>query len=144
MQQYRTQVEQRRRNIRLILGAIIALTVPFYCAGFILWGTAPRRDAILPTPTRGTNTPFVPQTPGADTATPSITPLFTSQPGVTLLPPITIVIPTAFPTTVPLPTRYLSPTATFLPPPTAVPTNTPPPLPTNTPSPLPFDTPPGA
>ncbi|NWG16715.1 MAG: hypothetical protein HXY41_08780 [Chloroflexi bacterium] len=137
MQRYRAEVERRRRNIRLILGAIIFITLPFYCAGIILWGTAQPRGQTQPTPTLGT--PAIQPTAALPTATvpgqASITPL-----------PITVEIPTVFvpPTATDiLPTRFLSPTPTFLPTSTPLPTFTPPPPPTAEPitdTPIPFDT----
>lgn len=130
-------IERRRRNIRVILATIIFITIPFYCAGIILWGTAPpRQPQIMPTAT----TPFfVTSTPVVVTATspgePSITPL-----------PITIQFPTETfqqPPTVVLPTRFLSPTPPFVFPtatpfPTQPPPTAPPPI---TDTPLPFDPP---
>ena len=134
MQQYRAQVDRRRRNIRLMLGAIIALTLPFYCAGVILWGTAPQKN-VRPTTLPAATTPFIPPTVGLASATPATT--ATPQPGITLLP-VTIVVPTAVLPTLVQPTRYLSPTPTFVIP-TALPTNPPPLPPTETPVPLPTE-----
>ncbi|NOG51850.1 MAG: hypothetical protein HND48_22275 [Chloroflexi bacterium] len=45
--------ERRRQLLRVILVGIIFTTVPFYCLGFFLWGTAPQRtnNSELPTAT---------------------------------------------------------------------------------------------
>jgi hypothetical protein len=138
MQRYRAEVERRRRNIRLILGAIIFITLPFYCAGIILWGTAQPRGQTQPTPQ--------PTTPGvAPTATTSPPTTAPGEASITPLP-ITVEVPTVFvpPSDTPvLPTRVLSPTPTFLPTSTPLPTFTPPPPPTAEPitdTPIPFDT----
>src|SRR5512145_855056 len=91
--QQRTQVERRQRNIRLTLVAIIFITLPFYCAGLILWGTAkPKNFSEKATLNPAATTPFVPPTSGIVTASPTPT----IPVGVTLLPPITIVVPTSF------------------------------------------------
>ncbi|MCA0456568.1 MAG: hypothetical protein LCI00_21525 [Chloroflexi bacterium] len=139
--------ETRRKNWRIALGTIIAITIPFYCAGLFLWGTAPQRT---PTPT--------PTTPGPQVVTatlpdPTATPLGGFFPSVTPLG-ITPQFPTqdsGFPTqvmpTLMVPTRFLSPTPQIIiptnpPPPTnpPVPTNPPPPTqPAITNTPLPFD-----
>lgn len=145
----REAFENRRRNWRIILGTIIVITIPFYCAGIFLWGTAPQR---------GTPTPQVTQQPVFGTATPIIV-TATIQGAVSITPlPITLfptqqpfptfVIPTPIPS-VSFPTRFLSPTPTFnqptqAPPPTQAPQPTNPPPPTPQPitdTPLPFDTP---
>ena len=146
----RLAAETRRRNWRTILGVIIAITIPFYCAGFFLWGTAPQRT---PTPIP-TATPGGPQVVTATSAPPTVTPLGGFFPSVTPLG-ITPLFPTqdngGLPTaqlpTLVIPTRFLSPTPQIViptnpPPPTnaPVPTNPPPPTQqaiTNTP--LPFD-----
>ena len=141
-------IEQRRRNWRIALGTIIAITIPFYCAGIFLWGTAPQK---------ATPTPIGTQQPQIVTATsfpPTATPLGGFIPSVTPLA-ITPLFPTqdtgfptqSFPTLVipPTVTRFLSPTPplpTQAPPPTnaPLPTNPPPPTqPAITNTPLPFD-----
>jgi len=41
-------IEKRRRAIRIVLFIIVLGTLPFYCAGFVLWGRrnhAVRRQA---------------------------------------------------------------------------------------------------
>lgn len=157
----REWIEERRRNWRIAFLIIIAVTIPFYCAGFFLWGTAPRANA-APTATQPGGI-FVSATPpgGAtvNPTTPTVTslpitfgptiPLFPTVPGAATFP----VFPTteatfSFPTSIPLPTllptptRFLSPTP---PPPTTAPLPTNPPAPTNPPppaatwTPLPFD-----
>ncbi len=142
--------ETRRKNWRIALGTIILITVPFYCAGFFLWGTAPQR-----TPTAfPTTTPGGPQVVTATPLQPTVTPLGGFFPSVTPLG-ITPFFPTqdngGFPTqvlpTLVLPTRFLSPTPQIIlptnpPPPTNVPLPTNPPPPTQpaiTNTPLPFD-----
>jgi hypothetical protein len=135
-------MEQRRRNLRIILGTIIIITLPFYCAGLVLWGTAPQRVTTTPPGTQAQG--VATDTPGVLTATvqgeASVTPL-----GITVVPTFepfpTFSIPTPIPTVI-IPTRFLSPTPTFFqptnpPPPTSPPQPTQPPI-TNTP--LPFDT----
>ena len=42
-------VERRRRNLRIVLFAIILGTLPLYCLGFLLWGTSPQQNARTPT-----------------------------------------------------------------------------------------------
>jgi hypothetical protein len=145
----REALEQRRRNWRIALGTIILITLPFYCAGIFLWGTAPQR-ATTPTPlpptTQGpqvvTATPLLPSPTPLGGFIPSITPLpitplFPTQPGFPTPIQPTIFIPTLAPTV----TRFLSPTPfiqpTNPPPPTPIPQPTAIPAITNTP--LPFD-----
>lgn len=145
-------VEKRRRNLRIIFIGIILVTLPFYCAGILLWGTAPRngiQDTASATPTN-TELPTVP-------GQPSITPLPITVGAVTDFAPTqfipTVVAPTFAPPTLIAPTRFVSATPTIFVPPTAT---TPPPLPPSaTPpiiipptsglptdfTPLPFDTP---
>ena len=142
--------ETRRKNWRIALGTIIAITIPFYCAGFFLWGTAPQRTPTPATATATLNGPQVvtatplPATPTPLGFFPSVTPLG-----------ITPFFPTqdngGFPTqqlpTLVLPTRFLSPTPQIViptnpPPPTNAPAPTNPPPPTQpaiTNTPLPFD-----
>lgn len=140
----REAIERRRQNWRIILGTIIVVTLPFYCAGLFLWGTAPPRSV---TPTAA------PSLPGQATVTSIIIVTATpEQPAfATITPlPITLELPTqSFSTVIAItppptpitPTRFLSPTPTFPPTSTPVPpTNPPPPtavLITDTP--LPFD-----
>src|SRR5689334_13267359 len=71
-------LERRKRIIRIILFLIILSTTPFYCAGFLLWGTALPAGADACTPIF-TNTPI-----GGD-----LTP--TRQPTLTVLPLTTTV-----------------------------------------------------
>lgn len=130
----REAIEQRRRNWRIALVIVIVITIPFYCAGILLWGTAPVRGLATPTWTP----------PGAATATqgPIIVTATSQQGGATITPlPITL-FPTASPTTLILPTLFI-PTNTSVVPPTVfvpLPTNTPPPpAPAITNTPLPFD-----
>jgi hypothetical protein len=140
----RQAAEQRRHNWRLVLIAIIVITIPFYCVGFVLWGTASPK--VTPTPAgQGTVIPTIPPSTAAPSpsATPqgfviSITPLVT-LPGTEIFP--SFVAPTQV-----FPTAYLSPTPplppTIPPLPTSAPLPTQPPFPTApsiTNTPLPFD-----
>ncbi len=131
-------VDQRRRNLRIILFIIILGTLPFYCAGFWLWGTAPQNNnGIQPTPT---NDPFL--TPSA---TLQLSPTNTLEASITPLPglptPIPITPPTAiFPPTATTPPIFI-PTATTAPSLTPFPSATPFPTLTNTTIPLPTETP---
>lgn len=148
-----SSIDQRRRNLRIVLFIIIIATLPFYCAGILLWGTSPARNvqttlgaptSTLPPSTRATNTAV-----GA----PSVTPIgFVTA---TRLQPL---LPTPGQFFPPAVTRFLSPTAPLFPPtetspfipiptlaPTLtqafVPTNTSVPIPTDTTIPLPSNTP---
>jgi hypothetical protein len=152
-------VERRRRILRIVLFLIILSTMPFYCAGFLLWGTAGVRVSTTETPLF-TNTPI-----GGDrtpTGLPTLTPLrLTVTIGIPLQPtplqfnpgfpgsggnvptqPI-FIQPTAvfIPTSTLAPTLTPFPTNTQPPPPTLAPLPTDPPLPTNTPEPLPTEAP---
>ena len=42
-------VERRRRNLRIVLFSIILGTLPLYCLGILLWGTAPQQNPRTPT-----------------------------------------------------------------------------------------------
>ncbi|MBZ0284365.1 MAG: hypothetical protein K8L97_26740 [Anaerolineae bacterium] len=130
--------DKRRRNWRTILVTIIIITIPFYCVGLFLWGTAPPRAT--PTPNLTAPPQIVTATIATATPTveggPSITPLpITIQP--TGFFPTDIFVPTLFPTAI-QPTRFLSPTPTFLLPTNPPPPTQPPALPTETWTPLPF------
>jgi hypothetical protein len=131
-------IERRRRNWRVGLITIIIITIPFYCVGIFLWGTAPQQRT--PTP----NVTVTTAIPGAPTASPSNTPDGGVIPSITSLP-ITVFPNTQFPTFGPPPTmtatRFLSPTPTFVIPTQIPPTNPPPPTsaPLITDTPLPFE-----
>jgi hypothetical protein len=131
---YLEAIERRRRNWRIGLITIIVITIPFYCVGIFLWGTAPQRAQGV----TGTPSTFVPST-----ATPSLTPTPDGGivPSITALP-ITVFPNTPFPTFGPppteTPTRFLSPTPTFIIP-TQIPPTQPPPPPLITDTPLPFE-----
>lgn len=152
-------IEKRRRNLRIVLFAIILATLPCYCAGFLLWLTAPQQPGLRPPAAVGTatatftplaniqatNTPFVVITPLPLTLT-SFSPL-QPTPGQFVPPAITRYLsptPFLFPTLTLAPTLTPLPTFTPLPtiaPPTATPLiepTPPPPLPTNTVEVLPF------
>ena len=150
---------RRKRIMRIVLFLIILSTLPFYCAGFLLWGTAGGAS-------RGTPTPFLTNTPlGGEvipTSLPTVTPFSLTITVLAPLQPTPLqffsgggssggnggVVPTAYiqPTVyIPPPTQAptLTPFPTNPPPPssTPVPLPTEPPLPTNTPVPLPTDAP---
>lgn len=146
-------IERRRRNLRIVLFIIIVATLPFYCAGFLLWATAPQRNPIIVSSLTPTLPPLTRETPTRVTF-PSLTPF--GQIGLGTLPPPLVPTPGQF---FPPPTRFLSPTPpgiiiptlaatptdVIIPTSTTAPTLTP--LPTNTtepptPIPLPTDTPP--
>ncbi len=131
----REAIEQRRRNWRIALVIVIVITIPFYCAGILLWGTAPVRGVATPTWTP----------PVAASATPGVIIVTaTPQPGEATITPLPITLfPTASPTTLVLPTLFIptnTPVATwtpFIPP--ATNTFPPPPPPAATNTPLPSD-----
>ncbi|MBE2184956.1 MAG: hypothetical protein IAE89_16115 [Anaerolineae bacterium] len=138
------QIDRRRRNLQVVLFLIILATLPFYCAGFVLLGTAPGMRA---TPTAQATTPAaLTRTLATSTriAFPSLTPL----PGGGInLPPTpgqffpTVVFPTAiFPTSsIPTSTFFVFPTATDAPSLTPYPTDVLFPSPTESPLPFPTD-----
>jgi len=149
----------RQRNIRIVLFVIILMTTPFYCVGFVLWGTARPSSALGIPKADATNTPIggdVTATVGFPTVTPfGLTPSLLSP----LLPtpyqyipiprqPTSYIPPTDTPYLVPIiPTDTLAPTLTLIPSSAPLPTMTPQPSftppPTFTPvptdTPLPFD-----
>ncbi len=134
-------IERRRRNLRILLFAIILGTLPLYCLGFLLWGTAPQRIVRTITPQPITAQPtFEPSATDVQFATlipfPTVNIVVppTSQP---FQPPV-IIPPTSVPF-FPTATFYNFPTATNAPTLTPFPTTTP--LPTDTPIPIPSDTP---
>jgi len=138
-------LERRRQLLRIVLMVLIVLTIPFYCFGFYLWGTAPQAVPARTTPTAlgATNTPLG----GGNltvTATSTI-PLFGSAtlplfptpvtfftPFPTSIQPATFVFltPTLAPSLTFAPTSTLFPTNTNVPPSLIPPSNTP--VPTNT------------
>jgi hypothetical protein len=131
-------IERRRRNLRIVLFVIILATLPFYCAGILLWGSAPPRTrpitattpAALPTRTLATATRI---------QLPSITPLGTlaNTPGQFFtFAPATRFITATFPP--PTATDFVFPTSTIAPTLTSPPTEAPPP--TVEPTPIPIDT----
>jgi homeobox protein ESX1 len=135
-------IMRRRQIIRAILFTIIVATLPFYCAGFLLWGTA-RLPGAAPE-TIATNTPIGADGPAIPTGLPSTTPLPLTatllsplQPTPLQFIPINRPPTTATPFIAPtlfLPTTTLAPTLTFQP--TFTPvllTSTPPDVPTNPP-----------
>jgi hypothetical protein len=128
-------IERRRRNWRIGLITIIVITIPFYCVGIFLWGTAPQQRT--PTPAISATT----LAPGIPSPTPTNTPEGGVVPSITPFP-ITVFPNTPFPTLGPpptaAPTRFLSPTPTLLIP-TQIPPTQPPPPPLITDTPLPFE-----
>ncbi|MEP7293663.1 MAG: hypothetical protein ABI835_17885 [Chloroflexota bacterium] len=132
-------VERRRRNLRIGLFSVILGTLPLYCLGFLLWGTAPNRN--VRTPTAVTTSISTLQTSATRTLPPTLTPFqfptqnvptqivpqFTFNPPTAVIPP-TIIQPTA--TNFIFPTSTIAPTLTFLPTFTTAPTETPIPIPT--------------
>lgn len=143
-------IERRRRNLRIVLFVIILATLPFYCAGILLWGSAPPRNRPTPTVTTDLSiTRTVPTT--TPVLFPSITPIgitatLANTPGqfFTFVPPTRILSPTPVPATA---TDFIFPTSTtaptLTPPPTLTPepTDTPIPIPTDTAIPIETDTP---
>ena len=160
-------MERRRRNLRIVLFVIILATLPFYCAGFLLWATAPQRGASAqPLPGGSVTATFTPlatsnilpsNTPfGLITAIPtSLSPL-QPTPGQFIPPAVTrFLSPTPFtfptltqaPTLTPFPTfspptatPFVAPTATLFVP-SATPFVEPTPIPPIESTPIPFDSP---
>jgi hypothetical protein len=142
---------RRRRALRIILFVIILATFPFYCAGFLLWGTAPRNTGET---SIASNTPISNEGLPTVSPLPSLTPLPLTATLLSPLQPTPLQFvppgrppgqPTApfIPPTVFIPTSTLAPTLTF--PPTVAPPPTSAPLPTDPPpteTPLPTDPPP--
>ena len=145
-----TNTANRQRNIRIVLFIIILMTTPFYCIGFLLWGTAQPRASTIPTAV--TNTPIgagLTPTVGLPTVTRiGLTPSLLSPLQPTPIqfvpinrPPTQFIPPTDTPYLVPvIPVDTLAPTLTLIPSSTPLPTTTP--LPTFTPPPVPTDVPP--
>jgi hypothetical protein len=117
-----------------VLFIIILATLPFYCAGILLWGTA-QQDNIG---RRATST-ITPTLPPNGTRAPTLTPFPSVTPFAGVATTVSPLVPTpgqSFPIG-PQPTRFLSPTP-FVQPTIFIPTFTP--APTLTP--LPTDAPP--
>jgi hypothetical protein len=144
-------IERRRRNLRIVLFVIILATLPFYCAGILLWGSAPPRTRPTTTATTGLTI-----TRTVATATrvlfPSITPLggltstLANTPGqfFTFVQPTRLLSATPQPATATdfiFPTSTGAPTLTPQPTLTPAPSNTPIPIPSDTAIPIPSDTP---
>ncbi len=122
------QERARSNPLYSVLIALIVLTIPFYCLGFVLlaWtnnGRAMPTPGTTPTPTVGVATPVGP----------TLTPTASPTPGT--------VTPTATPWVPPTFTPTLTPTPTFTPTPTPTPTETPLPSPTPTETPVPTELP---
>jgi hypothetical protein len=124
-------IERRRRNLRIVLFAIILITLPFYCVGFFLWATAPAGSTSqqpLPGTATATFTPLaVASMLPSNTPFGLITPIATSTPFGQLQPTPGQFFPPAV-------TRFLSPTPFFFPTLTLAPTLTPFVLPTIAPA----------
>ncbi|HML24596.1 MAG TPA: hypothetical protein PKD09_23285 [Aggregatilinea sp.] len=124
-----SKLTDQQRTTRIVLLAIILLTLPCYCLGAVLLASAPESPA---------TTSEARSTLSALTASPArsatITPFFTATPtraGSPLQPtPIQIQFPTQAPIILPTATLTMTPTNTDLPLPTQAPTLTP--IPTNT------------
>lgn len=145
-----TAIDKRRRNLRTLMVAIILGTLPFYCAGILLYLTAPRNSPIPANsqtpPGNATNTPLG----GLASVTPqgfnpTNTPL--GQSTFNPLPPTSNpfqpppILPTAFvPTSFIPPTSFVFPTLTPAPSLTQIPTWTPQPTWTPMPSETPMPT----
>ncbi len=135
------KLTDQQRTTRIVLLAIILLTLPCYCLGAILLASAPDSPSA---------TSEARSTLSALTASPNrtstITPFFTATPtraGSPLQPtPIQIQFPTQAPIILPTSTLTQTPTNTDLPAPTQAPTITP--IPTNTLPPSPTPTTPPA
>ncbi len=128
-------VERRRRNLRIVLFAIILGTLPLYCLGFLLWGTAPNQNARTPTSAATTAVVTLQATATSNVLFPSLTPFqFPTQIVPTYQFPTAIVPTYQFPTSAPFPTfvvptatNFVFPTATIAPTLTLIPSETPPP-----------------
>ncbi|MBK8020523.1 MAG: hypothetical protein IPK19_03605 [Chloroflexi bacterium] len=100
-------VERRRRNLRIVFVIITLGTLPFYCAGILLYLSAPRTSNIISStqtlrPGEATNTPLV-----VTTAPPGFVASNTPLGIVTIVVPPTqnpVVLPTAF-----FPTQFFPP-----------------------------------
>ena len=151
-------LERRRQLVRIVLMVLIVLTLPFYCFGFYLWGTAPQAIPARSTPTAlgATNTPLGGGFNLTVTATSTI-PLFGTStqvlfptpgqfftPFPTAIQPATFVYqtPTLGPSLTFAPTSTPQPTFTDVPPSLVPPSNTPAPTITNVPPPTNTDLPP--
>lgn len=125
-------VQQRRRNLRIVLFVIILATLPFYCAGILLLGTAPQNGAAAAASRTPTYTPI------ARTGTVTITPRPSNTPFSLTATQLSPLLPTPGQFQ-PVATRYLSPTPFIMPTNIVLPTSTPAPTltpyPTNQPAP---------
>lgn len=127
-----TQAAKIRRN-RIIAGGIIAATLPFYCAGLLLWAFAPNDvggGGVVP-PASTLPGIVTRDTSGGGNDEPTLRPTQTLRPTITSLPGLPTTAPgldLGFPTTVA--TAFRPPTSTTSPSQTPLPTNTP--IPTNT------------
>ncbi len=129
-----------RTTLRMIFTGIILLTLPFYCLGLILWGTAPARGVINRTLTPGA-TATLPTLDGA-TAVVTNTPPPLVQPTLPQFPTVGGGFPVQPPTAQfpPVVTVFFTPTNFIFPTDTPAPTLTPFPTLTNTPIPQPTNT----
>lgn len=143
-------VERQRRQLRVVFFGIIVATLPFYCAGLLLWSTAPQPNRPT-TPTAPAQTSIVTTVVFPTRTNPgegaTIPPTFTqvqiiqptfqivTQPPIFIPPPQPTATSFVFPTITPAPTLTPLPSDTPLPIPTSTPapTDTALPIPTNTP-----------
>lgn len=110
-------IEQRRRNLRIVLFVIILATLPFYCAGILLLGTAPQNSASAASSRTPTYTPI------SRTGTVTVTPRPSNTPFSLTLTSISPLLPTPGQFQ-PVATRFLSPTPFVLPTDFVLPTST--------------------
>jgi hypothetical protein len=145
MSQFFESADGSRRNLRIALFAIILLTLPFYCIGFVLWSVAPQTSGPALIITRTAT--LTPQTrePSETSAVTLTLPPFVTPTGVSPLLPTPIQFntpaggggitnpgfpPTSIPPTVFIPPPTTAPTLTLV-----SPSSTPIPPPSNTPVP---------
>jgi type VI secretion system secreted protein VgrG len=136
------RIIRERRYLRILLFLIILGTLPFYCIGFVLWGTA-RRPNLSPGLNTATFTPIGADSRPTNTMPPTTTPLAGTATLISPLQPTPrqfVPLPTQPPTVVFIPTATFAPTLTPFPTNLPAPTQTPIPAPTETPLLLPTET----
>ncbi|MEL6150343.1 MAG: hypothetical protein AAFV33_05335 [Chloroflexota bacterium] len=110
----REAAAQKQRRYRIIFGGVIAATLPFYCAGAILYFVAPNRE-VVPTSTPTQIVVTEPSGGGDNLATNTVR-------------------PTDLPQATNTPVPFQTATNSLGVPPTNTPANTDTPVPTNTPA----------